>query len=164
MHVTSGECELLHSGDKFYGFEEVATPCDFGHWIWYIFPQIQGLGQSALSRDAITVAFAVQLRDLVSDDPRSPAAVPCASPFRLNSGASVTLPRWKGSVRAQPFLPVSLGLLTIWPSPHLRQGRRAWQPRQHQPHVHCRPFPFPRHRNAALVLSARASHGQAQRI
>jgi uncharacterized protein (DUF1810 family) len=53
------------------GFDEALTEIEAGakrgHWVWYVFPQLSGLGQSAMSR-SFALADAAEAADYLRDD------------------------------------------------------------------------------------------------
>jgi uncharacterized protein (DUF1810 family) len=60
---------FVEAQDRVYQsvLEELRSGHKRGHWMWYVFPQIQGLGESAMSRE-----YAISSRDearAYSEDP-----------------------------------------------------------------------------------------------
>lgn len=58
-----------------------------GHWMWFIFPQIAGLGQSATSRKYAITSLA-EARAYLEHDVLGPRLLECAQALTMHAGRS----------------------------------------------------------------------------
>ncbi|WP_411373439.1 DUF1810 domain-containing protein [Arthrobacter sp. MPF02] len=58
-----------------------------GHWMWFIFPQIAGLGQSATSRK-YAISSLAEAREYLDHDVLGPRLLECAQALTTHAGRS----------------------------------------------------------------------------
>src|SRR5690349_24176263 len=66
---------------------ELRAGCKTSHWMWFVFPQRAGLGQSAMSR-TYAIASAAEARAYFDHPVLGPRLVECAEALLAHSGIS----------------------------------------------------------------------------